>query len=112
LKFGKENIMNARKGFTLIELLIVVLILGALAMIAVPRIVESAGTAKINACATNVSLMNAQIELWSARHDGSYPTLNGITTDPNYFPEGLPVCPKGGTYSLGSNNRVTCNHTP
>jgi prepilin-type N-terminal cleavage/methylation domain-containing protein len=112
LNFGKENIMNCRKGFTLVELLIVVLILGALAMIAVPRIVESASTAKTNACATNIDLMNSQVELWSARHDGSYPTLVAITGDPNYFPEGLPVCPKGGAYSLGSNQRVTCNHTP
>jgi competence protein ComGC len=97
----------------LIELLIVVLILSALAVIAIPRITESASTAKINACATNIDLMNSQIELYAARHDGSYPgDLDTITNDPNCFLESLPVCPKGGTYSYStSTHRVTCNHT-
>lgn len=99
--------MKSKKGFTLIELLIVVLILGALAAIAIPRITESASTAKENACDTNVDIMNSQIELYAARNDGSYPgALTTITGDPNYFPEGAPVCPFGTGYTLGSNNRV------
>lgn len=102
--------MKSRKGFTLIELLIVVLILGALAAIAIPRIAQSTETAKINACATNVDMMNSQIELWAARHDDTYPTLVALTGDPNYFPEGLPVCPFGTAYEIVSNNRVT-GHT-
>jgi len=105
--------MKFRKGFTLIELLIVVLILGALAAIAIPRITESASTAKSNACATNLDLMNSQIELYAARNDGSYPAaLTTITGDPNYFPDGLPVCPRNGTYTYSTTTkRVTCNHT-
>jgi prepilin-type N-terminal cleavage/methylation domain-containing protein len=110
LFFGKGIIMKSRKGFTLIELLIVILILGALAFIAIPRITESAANAKQNACDTNVDLMNSQIELWSARNDGVYPTLVAITGDADYFPEGLPVCPLGGAYTLGADNRVSCDH--
>jgi prepilin-type N-terminal cleavage/methylation domain-containing protein len=101
-----------RKGFTLIELLIVVLILGALAAIAIPRITVSASNAKGNACATNIDLLNSQIELYSADHNSVYPTsLDTITGNTSYFPDGAPVCPKGGTYTLGTNHRVTCNHT-
>ena len=99
--------MRQKKGFTLVELLIVVLILGALAAIAIPRITASATTAKVNACNTNVDLLNSQIEMYNA-NTGAYPSsLATITGDPNYFPEGAPVCPFGTSYTMGSNNRVS-----
>jgi general secretion pathway protein G len=101
-----------RKGFTLIELLIVVLILGALAAIAIPRITVSAGNAKANACATNLDLINSQIELYAADHNGVYPgTLETVVKNTSYFPDGAPSCPLGGTYTMdGTTHRVSCNH--
>ncbi len=105
--------MRRNKGFTLIELLIVVAILAALAAIAIPRITTSSATAKQNACATNVDIMNTQIEMWYA-DKGSYPSLWAITHDPNYFPEGAPVCPvskTSTTYTMDpSTHRVSCSH--
>jgi len=103
--------MNLRKGFTLVELLVVVLILAALASIAIPRISQSAQTAKTNACATNIDVLNSQIEMWAAENDGAYPTLAAITADTNYFPDGAPVCPLGGTYTKNATtHRVSCDH--
>ena len=101
--------MRSEKGFTLVELMIVVLILGALAAIAIPRIMGGAQTARINACATNIDLINSQIELFNA-NTGSWPAnLQAVTQDTDYFPDGEPVCPvTDGTYpnALTANNRV------
>ena len=99
--------MRIRKGFTLVELLVVVLILAALAAIAIPRISASAATAKINACKTNVDVVNTQIEVYKA-NVGSWPTsLKDVTESADYFPDGPPECPFGMAYSInGTTNRV------
>jgi len=99
--------MTHGKGFTLVELLVVVLILGALAAIAVPRIIGGATNAKINACKTNVDLINSQIEMYYATR-GSWPSqLSDVTSDLNYFPDGEPNCPFGTSYILnGTTHRV------
>jgi prepilin-type N-terminal cleavage/methylation domain-containing protein len=65
--------MNSKRGVTLVELLIVVLILGALAAIAIPRLSQSADTAKKNACKTNIDLINSQIELYTYQLDDLFP---------------------------------------
>ena len=100
--------MRSKKGLTLIELLIVVIILGALAAIAIPRITTSANTAKKNACQTNVETMDTSIEMYN-NDKGAYPaSLTILTSDGNYFPDGAPVCPFGTPYVLNTTtNRVT-----
>jgi general secretion pathway protein G len=101
-----------KRGVTLIELLIVVVILAALAMIAIPRISQSSDNAKANACATNVDVINSAIEMFHVDSStGAWPTvLTDVTGSTTYFPDGTPACPKGGTYTMGSNHRITCNH--
>ena len=92
--------MQSKNGFTLIELMIVVLILGALTTIALPRIMGGATIAKINACNTNVKVLNSQIESYY-QNEGVWPNnFNELTNDPNYFPDGAPVCPFGNPYTL------------
>ena len=50
-----------KKAFTLVELLIVVIILGALAAICIPRIMGGSKSAKINACKSNVKSLNSDV---------------------------------------------------
>lgn len=78
-------------GFTLVELMVVILILGALACVAIPRIGQSSITAKANACKANVDLMNSRMELYHAT-EGSWPGTM-ILSDTDYFPDGVPACP-------------------
>jgi len=104
---------TSRRGFTLVELLVVVLILGALAFIAIPRISQSSTTAKVNACKTNVDLLNSQIELYYAT-TGAWPaTLGDITADANYFPDGAPVCPFSPptSYSYSTTSHRVSEHS-
>lgn len=99
--------LNRKRGFTLVELLIVVLILAALAAIAVPRIGASAANARIQACDTNVSIMNSQIELYTANEGAAPAVIGDVTGNANYFPDGAPTCPFTTAYALGANGHVT-----
>jgi len=103
--------MLRKKGVTLLELLIVVLILGALAFIAVPRITQTSQNAKEKTCSANLKIINSQIEVYFVQI-GAYPSeITQITEDLTYFPDGAPVCPLGGTYSLNSQDRAVCDHS-
>ena len=104
--------MKRKKGFTMIELLVVVLIIGVLAAIAIPRIVTSVSTARTNACLANQAIMNTQIEQYRL-DEGDWPSaLTDVTNNTTYFPDGAPACPEGAfaNYSMnGTTHRVSCN---
>ena len=102
-----------RKGFTLLELLIVVVILGVLAAVVIPRVTANATEAKRVTCSQNVALINGMVEKWYADR-GSWPldSLEDIAADPAYFPNGIPKCPvTGAKYILDKvTHRVAAHH--
>ncbi|MDT8301017.1 MAG: type II secretion system protein [Sedimentisphaerales bacterium] len=92
--------LHKKQAFTLIEVMIVVLILGALTAIAIPRINGGAFNAGVNACSRNVDIINSQIELYYS-NTGTWPlNIGKVTNDPNYFPDGPPKCPFKTPYTL------------
>ncbi len=103
--------MRCKKGFSLVELLIVVLILGALAAIAIPRIIGSSTAAKTNACKTNVDVINSQIEMYHANTDDWPVALTDVTAETDYFPDGEPACPFATSYSYSTTTYRVSEHT-
>jgi prepilin-type N-terminal cleavage/methylation domain-containing protein len=99
------------KAFTLVELMVVVLILGALAFVAVPRIGESSTTAKINACNANVIILNKQSDLCYVQTDAYPQNYNKLSNNETYFPDGPPLCPFGTTYSMDGGTKHINPHS-
>ena len=105
------NIRN-KKGFTLIEVLAAVVIVGIIAAIALPRFLNVKTNAEKEGCKSNLASINLQIERYYTEN-GSWPTaLADVTGDTDYFPDGAPTCPGGGTYTYSATtHRVTCDQS-
>jgi prepilin-type N-terminal cleavage/methylation domain-containing protein len=100
----------ALTGFTLVEMLIVVLILGAIAAIAIPRVANASKSAKDKACKTNVDIMNRQIELFHFNTNSWPQQLTDVTENTDYFPDGPPECPLGWDYEMNSDTHRVIGH--
>ncbi len=107
----QRGVHYRNRAFSLVELLIVVLILGALAFIAVPRISQSSTQAKLNACEFNRDLLQRQLELYF--HDtGTWPSGYWVfSSNKDYFPDGPPKCPYGVPYKINkTHHRIRLDH--
>ena len=108
---------NTKRGFNILEVILVIALIGAIAIIVVPRIQQANLASRESSCFSNVKRIDKQIELWQATR-GSLPAdITQIGADPGLFPEGIPLCPvSGAAYFLDANSRVAQhlngNHTP
>ena len=89
-----------QKGFTFMEVLAVVLLLGILALIALPNYFGATGTAQSTVRSSNVSAINTAIALFQYRNNAQCPgqvgapeTFAQFIADTTYFPDGPPVDP-------------------
>ena len=71
----KRGSQHHRRGgaFTLVEILIVVLILGVLAAIVIPRFANASVEAKRNGTLSSLNTVRGQIELYMLQHGDSAP---------------------------------------
>ncbi len=104
----------AKGPFPLMELMAVLVILGILAAVIVPRLSAHQDKAKKSACYANKGDIELQVKLWKRnKSDRTRPPISATSApDTTYFPGGLPVCPVDGTaYTINTTTGLVIGHT-
>jgi general secretion pathway protein G len=108
--------VSAQGGFTLIEIMVVVLILGLLAALVVPKVIGRTDEARVTKAKTDIKAIESALNLFKI-DNGFYPTtgegLNALVQAPprarKWNPDGyldkVPVDPWGAEYLYQSDGR-------
>jgi prepilin-type N-terminal cleavage/methylation domain-containing protein len=86
---------HVRAGFTLIETMITVLLIGLLAVIAIPNFLRSRTTAQTNVCISNLRTIDYAIQQWALEQKKAANTPVQFSDISSYLKNTI-VCPSGG----------------
>jgi general secretion pathway protein G len=89
--------MRSRAAFTLIELVVVIMILGILATIAAPRLLNTTSRATDNGLKQTLAIVRDAIELYTAENHGQLPGQDSDLPGDieQHIRGGFPSCPIG-----------------
>jgi len=100
------RVLHRPRGFTLVELLVVILILGALVVIALPRYFQAVYRSRVRGCQAQITIINTSTQAFFARNQVWPTTVEEMCTStaPAWVIspplDDVPQCPFGVPYVL------------